>query len=178
MGISIETLSECNLWREYLLIFVCLGTKRFPFNRLLIELDKLIEEKKITEIVIAQIGHSTYIPQNFEYKRFMDPDEFENNMKNADLVITHGGTGSIIKALKAEKQVIAVPRLYKFGEHSDDHQLQIVNLFDELGYIRKVNEMENLFATINDIRNNPIKKKFKSDGKIIEIIENFINQND
>lgn len=156
------------------MIFVCVGTKRFPFNRLLKQIDILIEKDVIKDKVFAQIGHSTYKPMYYEYIDFLTPKEYNKILNKASIVISHGGTGSIVKALKAGKQVIGVPRRQEFGEHSDDHQFQIVNLFSELGYIRKVEKIEELEYAIQDILTNPITKRFRSDGRIIEIIEDYI----
>lgn len=177
MGKLVRTLSECCIWREYILIFVCLGTKRFPFNRLLKQIDKLIENGAIEDEVFAQIGNSTYLPQNFKYTHFLSPEDYEEKLNQSDIVISHGGTGAIIKALKANKQVIAVPRREKLGEHSDDHQLQIVELFSKQGLIKSVLEVDDLQQAIKDIVKNPIIKKFDSKGKIIEIIDDFIMNN-
>lgn len=58
-------------------------------------------------------------------------DEFSNEMEKANIVITHGGTGAIIGAVKKGKKVIAVPRRAKYGEHVDDHQLQLIKQFDD-----------------------------------------------
>ena len=85
------------------MIFVTLGSQKFQFNRLLIEIDRLIEEKKITEEVFAQIGYSDYKPRNYEYKEFLDRDRFADVMNMSDKVITHGGTGAIIGAVKNGK---------------------------------------------------------------------------
>lgn len=156
------------------MIFVCLGTKRFPFNRLLKQIDVLVEQELITDEVFAQIGHSTYIPKYYEYVDFLTPKEYKEKINEANIVITHGGVGSIISALKARKQVIGVPRKYELGEHADNHQFQIVELFYEQGYIKKVIEMEELERAINDCKVKPINKSFHSDGKIVDIIENFI----
>ena len=93
------------------MIFVTLGSQKFQFNRLLIEIDRLVEEGKITEEVFAQTGYSDYEPKNYEYKNFLDRDEFSDIMGKCDKVITHGGTGAIIGAVKKEKKVIAVSRL-------------------------------------------------------------------
>lgn len=158
------------------MIFVCLGTKRFAFNRLLTEIDSLIENKKVTDNVLAQIGQSDYTPVNYEYKEFMTPVEYDNAVHNADLIITHGGTGAIIKALKAHKQVISVPRREKYGEHSDDHQLQIVEFFSNNGYVKRIDEMEELEESIKTLFSNPIEKKFEGKGNIIDIIDDFIKK--
>lgn len=176
MGVFIRILSECYLRGEYILIFVCLGTKRFSFNRLLKEIDKLVKEGKVKE-VFAQIGQSTYTPQHFKFKRFITAEEYDTQVKKSDLIITHGGTGAIVKALKADKQIIAIPRLEKYGEHSDDHQLQIVDFFESNGYIRRVDYTKNLESTINNIQISPITKSFNGKGNIVDIIDEFINYN-
>ena len=56
-------------------------------------------------------------------------------MDACDVVVTHGGTGAIIGAVKDNKKVIAVPRLAKYGEHVDDHQIEIVRQFGDMGLI-------------------------------------------
>ena len=158
------------------MIFDCLGTKRFSFNRLLKKIDELVEDKIIEDRVIAQIGHSTYEPKNYKYKRFMDLNEYDSHVNEAKLVITHGGTGAIIRALKANKQVIAVPRLAKYEEHSDDHQLQIVNHFFDECYIYKVDNPSELEIALQKIKRSPITKKFSGSGNIIEILDEFIKE--
>lgn len=112
-------------------IFITLGSQKFQFNRLLIAVDKLCEKKVISgEDVFAQTGYSDYVPRNYSYNNFLDRDEFSVEMGKADIVITHGGTGAIIGAVKKGKKVIAVPRRAKYGEHVDDHQLQLIKQFD------------------------------------------------
>lgn len=93
------------------MIFVTLGSQKFQFNRLLKEIDILVKEKIIKDDVFAQIGYSDYLPQNYQYKKFLNRDEFAEMEGKADVVITHGGTGAIIGAVKKGKKVIAFPRL-------------------------------------------------------------------
>lgn len=56
------------------------------------------------EDVFAQTGYSDYVPRNYSYNNFLDRDEFSVEMGKADIVITHGGTGAIIGAVKKEKR--------------------------------------------------------------------------
>ena len=95
--------------RWNILIFITLGTQKFPFNRLLEYIDIQVEEKNIEEDVFAQIGNSTYIPQNYKYKRFIDRTEFENLLSDADIIITHAGVGTIISAVNNKKKTIIQP---------------------------------------------------------------------
>lgn len=156
------------------MIFVTLGSQKFQFNRLLIEIDRLIEAGKITEEVFAQTGYSDYEPRNYEYKSFLDRDEFANIMSKCDKVITHGGTGAIIGAVKNGKKVIAVPRLAKFGEHVDDHQLQIVEQFGNIGIIEGINEINKLNNALRCLEEKEFKDYVSNTDNIITSIEEFL----
>lgn len=151
------------------MIFVTLGSQKFQFNRLLEAVDKL----QIDEMIFAQVGYSDYKPQNYKYKKFMDRDEFENIMDNADIVITHGGTGVIIEAVKKKKKVIAVPRLEKYGEHVDDHQVQLIGQFKKLNLIYACEDMD--IKNALDVVKKTEYNEYKSNtDKIISSLENFI----
>ena len=158
------------------MIFVTLGSQKFQFNRLLKELDRLLEEKLIDEEIFAQIGASDYKPHNYEYKEFIDRDEFKKMMDKADIVIAHGGTGAIITAVKKEKKVIAIPRLAKYEEHVDDHQIQLVDEFKELNLIYPVYDEKNLEKAIKEIRKKKYNKYISNTQTIIEDIESFIEE--
>ncbi|WP_291652534.1 PssE/Cps14G family polysaccharide biosynthesis glycosyltransferase [Clostridium sp.] len=157
------------------MIFVTLGSQKFQFNRLLKEIDRLVSEKKITEEVFAQIGYSNYIPINYKYKKFLDRDEFENIMSHADKVITHGGTGAIIGAIKQEKKVIAVPRLQKYGEHVDDHQIEIVNQFEKMNLISRADDISKIDEVLSDISGKKYVQYISNTENIIDSIDDFIN---
>lgn len=156
-------------------IFITLGSQKFQFNRLLKAVDELCEKGTVdAEDVFAQIGYSDYVPQMYNYKTFLDRDEFSNEMEKADIVITHGGTGAIIGAVKKEKKVIAVPRLSKYGEHVDDHQLQLIKQFDDLNLIcpcRDTNKLETALDTVQRTKYNSYKSNTLN---IISSIEDYL----
>ena len=156
------------------MIFVTLGSQKFQFNRMLVEIDRLIEKGKITDEVFAQIGASDYKPKNFKYKDFLTQDEFKDYMKNANLVITHAGTGAIVTALKNDKLVIAIPRLARFGEHVDNHQIQIIDEFKELNFIEPVYEIEQLSDALELVKKNKYNKYISNTKNIIRDIEGVI----
>lgn len=156
------------------MIFITLGSQKFQFNRLLKEIDRLIEEKKIIEDVFAQIGYSDYKPRNYEYKEFLDREEFSRVMSKCDTVITHGGTGAIIGAVKKNKKVIAIPRLSKFEEHVDDHQIEIVNQFHDMGLILGVSNAEKLEKELIKVESLNLNSYESNTLKIIRSIEQFI----
>lgn len=151
------------------MIFVTLGSQKFQFNRLL----KAVDELKINEEVFAQIGYSDYKPMNYKYKKFLDRNEFTQIMKKSDIIITHGGTGAIMNALKQNKKVIAVPRLSKYGEHVDNHQLQIIEQFKDLDLIYACEDM-NLEKALEVVANTKYQNYKSNTHTIIKSLEKFI----
>lgn len=158
------------------MIFVCTGTQVYQFNRLLKELDLLVAEGKVTDEIFAQIGASDYKPRHYEYKEFLSADEFKEYQERAALIISHGGTGALIGASKKGKNIIAVPRLGRFGEHTDDHQLQIVNVLEKEGYVRAVYDIKKLGETISEAEKEPIKKIYDRESHVLDIIMDYIEK--
>lgn len=158
------------------MILVTVGSQKFQFNRLLKKVDELIENGTIKEEVFAQIGVSDYKPKNYKYTDFTTQDEFNKKIDEANLIITHAGTGVIVNAVKKEKKVIGIPRLAKFGEHVDDHQIQLIDEFKELNFIEPVYEIEDLEKAIKDINGKKYNKYISNTDSIIKSIEEFIMQ--
>ncbi len=146
------------------MILVTLGTQKQSFNRLL----DMIEKSNINDKIIVQAGYTKYKSKKMKMLDFVDYQEMDKLIKQADLIITHGGTGSIVTAIKQGKKVIACPRLKKYGEHVDDHQKQIVDIFSEVGYILKLDENDDLDELVQKIQTKKMIP-FKSNTT------NFIN---
>lgn len=156
------------------MIFVCAGSRGYPFDRLFREIDHLIEKQIITDRVFGQIGQTSYLPKNFEYTQYLDMNKFKEYQNEATLIISHAGTGALISALKLEKQVIAVPRLKEFGEHIDDHQLQVSRALEESGYLRVVRDIKDLENIIRLSYDAPIQKKYARPSNVLKLIDEFI----
>lgn len=156
------------------MIFVTVGSQKFQFNRLLKEIDRLIEIGEIKEEVFAQIGYSDYVPKNYKYKKFLNRDEFLIVMKKCDKVITHGGTGAIISAVKNLKKVIAIPRSSSYKEHVDEHQFQIVKEFEKTNIIMAIYTIDDLGNAIKKLENKTFNKYESNTQKIEESILEFI----
>jgi len=107
-------------------VLVTVGTHG-PFDRLVMEVERLIEEKKIRGRVAAQVGTGGYAPSNMETVATCTPEEMKGLQEDSEIVITHAGTGSILSALEAGCKVIAIPRSAWHGEHYDDHQIEILS---------------------------------------------------
>ena len=159
------------------MIFITLGSQKFQFNRLLIAVDNIIADGKINDEIFAQTGYSDYIPKNFRYKKFLSREEFSETIGKSDMVITHGGTGAIINAVKQGKKVIAVPRLARFNEHVDDHQFQIVKQFEELNIIESCYKVEDIGKLIQIVRNKTYDCYVSNTERIINSIEEYISEN-
>lgn len=156
------------------MIFITLGSQKFQFDRLLKTVDDLIEKGIITDEVFAQSGYSSYQPKYYKYKKFLDRKEFYTMEGQADIVITHGGTGAIIGAVKQGKKVIAAPRLAKYGEHVDDHQIQLLKQFENMDIIETCYDLDILGETIQKTKGKTYKQYISNTNRIIDSIQNYI----
>lgn len=158
------------------MILVLLGTQDKPFDRLLKMVDKEITDGNIKEKVIAQVGCTKYESKNIETFDLIPREEMEKLISEANIIITHGGVGFITDAIKQNKKIIAVPRLQKYGEHVNDHQLQIIEEFAKKGYLLPLYENDSLSNVLKGIKSFKVKKYIKN-HKIIDIIEEYISKN-
>lgn len=159
------------------MIFITLGSQKFQFNRLLRAMDELVASGEIADEVFAQSGYSDYEPQHYRFQRFLDREEFDEMIGKSDVVITHGGTGAIIGAVKQGKKVIAVPRRAMYGEHVDDHQIQLVTQFRELNLIFECDDCSKLGEALQKIRQLEFGSYRSNTQTIIDSIERYIEEN-
>lgn len=158
------------------MIFVTVGSQKFQFNRLLKEVDELIEKEIIKDEVFAQIGVSDYKPKNYEYVNFMSQNDFGEKIDESDMIITHAGTGIIVNSIKKGKKVVAIPRLSKYQEHVDDHQMQLIKEFEELNLIEPVYEINELKNAIEKAKNKKYNRYISNINLIINSIKEFIDK--
>lgn len=158
------------------MIFVATGTQKFQFNRLLAKIDELISKNKINEELFAQIGHSTYIPKNYSYKRFMSKEEYEKYMDLASVVISHGGVGTILEARNKGKAVVVVPRLSQYDEHVDNHQMDITKKFskEKIILMCERESLEDLPKKIEYAKKFKFKSYKKNNEKFVRSFERIL----
>ena len=159
------------------MIFVTVGSQ-LTFDRLLKAVDKEIEAGNIKDQVIVQGGKTKYKSKYMTIIKYLDLDEFENYIKNADLIISHGGVGSIIDALKYNKTVIATPRLKKYKEALNDHQIQIIENFGIEGYIIPLLDLTELNLAIEKVKTFKPKKYKSNTRNMVKLIEDYIDKED
>ncbi len=152
------------------MIVVLTGTGPDSFERLIKPLDELAGLRK-WEIFI-QLGHTPFEPRWCEYERFIERSRLMKIIEEAELVITHGGFGSMRDALALGKSVLAIPRRFEFKEVQDDHQEELVDELERKGYVISVRDMSNLETAIEKARNFSPGTVPKS--KIPQLITNYL----
>ncbi|MBQ8434817.1 MAG: glycosyl transferase [Oscillospiraceae bacterium] len=157
------------------MIFVAVGTQKFQLNRLLMKIDELIESGKIKgDNVFAQTGHSDYVPKHYQYKKFLNKNEFDSCISECEILITHSGVGTIIAGMKCKKPIIVFPRLAKFKEHVDDHQLQIADSFSEQNFVLLCNENDDLMELIEKTKVTVFSVYNSQKNNVIDEIRRYL----
>lgn len=140
------------------MIFVTVGTHEQPFDRLIEYVDNLKRDGVLNEKVIIQTGYSTYEPQYCEWQKLYPYKKMIELVKQARIVITHGGPSSFIMPLQINKTPIVVPRRFEYNEHVNDHQVAFSKaVADRMGTILVVDNMEdlkNMILNYDDIISN------------------------
>jgi len=141
------------------------------FERLIKRMDEIAGT--IDEEVIMQIGHSKYIPQNAKYFKFVTEEELKKFCHEARVVVTHGAM-TIIDALEQGTPVIAVPRLQKYGEHINDHQLYFVQELEKAGKVIALYDVDKLAEALGkaDLKAPQLAK----DKRLVNALKKYIAQ--
>ncbi len=158
------------------MILVTLGTQDKSFHRLLKAIDDKIKENKITDEVVVQAGHTKFESDNMTIYDFVEYDQFDSLIRSCDILITHGGVGSIITGLNNGKKVIAAARLKQYKEHTNDHQLQIIDNFSKKGYILKLSDFEKIDEVINEAKTFVPNEYQSNRPEFIDLIEKTIEE--
>lgn len=157
-------------------IFVMFGTQDKRFDRLM---DAILSSKSVEQHdFYMQLGYTVGdFGEKVHYQQYYLEEELLEEIEKADIVITHAGVGSIVAALKLNKRTIVVPRLGKYKEQNNDHQIQIMNRYKENGYIIALEDLSKLDETIENAVHF-IPKEYQADKQgILDEIVTFIQEN-
>jgi UDP-N-acetylglucosamine transferase subunit ALG13 len=139
-------------------ILVTVGTHHQPFTRLIRALPTLPSRD-----AVVQYGHSP--PPAWRSAReavpFLAYDQLAALMDAADVVVTHAGVGSVLTALRMGHTPIVVPRLARFDEHVDDHQIELTQTLEETGRVIAVWEIDELASSVASV---PPRTEVRSTG--------------
>lgn len=156
------------------MILVILGTQDKQFPRLLEAVDREIKNGNIKDKVIVQAGQTKYQSDNMEILDLVSAPEFDKLIDEADLIITHGGAGSILNAIKKGKKIIAAARLAEYKEHHNDHQKQIIKEFADQGYLLELENFNELDKIIEKSKKFKPKKFVSNTDNMVKLLENYI----
>jgi exopolysaccharide biosynthesis glucuronosyltransferase PssE len=164
------------------MIFLTLGTQ-LPFDRLVKAVDEWSLANPSTEIFgqIATSNSDHYLPKNFSWKDFVDPQEYKNLYEKADLIVAHAGMGSIITAMTNAKKILIMPRSAQLNEHRNDHQLATADRFkDRDGIYVAENEqvLPSYLSKLTCAGENDAFQKLSdfADQTLIDAISDFIHK--
>lgn len=149
-----------------------MGTHNQGFDRLAKRVDEIA--KGVGEDVIIQRGHTAYTPKHASFFDFATRDEMRRLVKKARVIVSHGGAGSIIFALSAGKPVVVVPRLKRYGEHVNDHQLELARALEEGGKVRAVYDIEELETALKTMDDAIFIRE--EEPVMIGVIKNYLRE--
>jgi len=156
------------------MIFVTVGTM-YPFDRLIKSVDEAVGKSLIAEDIFAQIGHSKYKPKYIRHIVDVDRDTFIGYVKDSSAIIAHAGIGTIAMAMHYNKPLLVMPRLTRYKEHVNNHQLDTARTFAELGYVLAVYSSQDIIAKIRELREFAPQKRAADKKAIIIRINKFLH---
>jgi beta-1,4-N-acetylglucosaminyltransferase len=155
------------------MIFVTVGMHYQSFDRLIRRMDEIAA--KIDEEVIMQIGSTSYEPKNAKNFRFLDADEkIQELYKEARVVVSHCGAGTILSVSQFNKPLVLVPRLQEFGEHIDNQQLELAEALAERKGIEVVYDVEALEHALNEVQ-LPEYDRGKDRERLINFLRDYLS---
>ena len=146
----------------------------FAFERLVRKMDYIAGH--INEEVIMQIGETKYHPKHAKYFDFTSEQEIKELCRRAGIVVTHGGVGMILDALQEGVPVIVVPRLKKYGEVIDDHQLSLARELEKGNKVTVVYNIDELEAALEE--QSAKQMDFVRDRRLVDALKKYIAQFD
>lgn len=157
-------------------LFVPLGTQKFPFNRLIKALNGLVERGlyKPEEIVMQSSIYE--VEPNFSHYELIPAAQFDELIDKAQLVITHSGVNSIISCMKRKKPLIIVPRLKKYGEHVDNHQVEIAELMKQKFDVVVIEDLSKLEEAIEEARHHEYKPWVSHNAELVSAIKDLVDK--
>lgn len=153
------------------MVFVAIGTQKQQFTRIFekIENSKLLENEEI----VAQSGFTNFESKKIKMLGFIEEEKLKEYMNKSDFVICHGGVGTIFSSLNMNKKVLVVPRLKKYKEHKNDHQLEICKELEKEGYILYLKEDEDFDKKIEELKKKEFKK-YVSNEEYLKVLKEVI----
>ncbi len=158
------------------MIFVAVGTQ-FPFDRLIKYMDDWAKSNE--EKVIAQISEGEYLPENVEWHRFLEGNQYNEYVESASVFVSHAGMGNIITARENQTPIIVMNRQFALGEHRNDHQAEGLNWMGKLEGVYTASNQSQLFdhlAQSKNLTRIDSSKKIVGNSQLSSYIADFIDK--
>lgn len=126
--------------------FVSVGNAQQPFTRLLDEVARI--SPQLPQPVLVQHGHTPFAAAGCVAVDFLDPARYAEQIRTARVLVLHAGAGSVLHAIESGHVPVVVPRLARFGEHVNDHQLAFARQLAQAGRVLLVEEAAQLAAAV------------------------------
>ena len=146
------------------MIFVTVGTT--DFDALVRHVDELAPS--LGREVVAQIGRGEYLPTNMEWFRFapsLDP-----YFGRAEVVVSHGGLGTIIEVLQRGVKLIGVSNPDRYDLHQED----ILRALSDRGHMVWCRRLDDLAQAIERIRDQEFTPYQSPPCRISEVIREHL----
>lgn len=120
-------------------IFVTVGSQ-MPFERLVAAVDRFVGSASAVGAapalsVLGQVGATASRPRAFESVMGLPAMAYEREVREADLVVAHAGTGTIFTALAHGTPLLVLARRADLGETRNDHQDATALRFEARGLL-------------------------------------------
>ncbi len=159
------------------LVFATVGAT-LPFDRMVEMVAKLKTRGDMPEDLVIQTGIGGFAPSGLQTFETLPFESMLSYLKEADIVICHGGTGSLITALREGCRIIVIPRLFEKGEHYDNHQKEITRAFAGRGLVMAANTLEELAEALKTARTRPPVSATTNPSRLIDYLADILAENE
>lgn len=157
------------------MIFATVGTQ-LPFDRLIMTIDKWQSFHGVKDC-FAQVGPKGKTPKSLPSAATLTPEQFATNIAKCKVIVSHAGMGTILSALGAGKPIIIMPRLAKYAEHRNDHQLATVDRLRGRAGIHAALDEADLMAKLDQLSSLKAGDGFSTDAspELLAAVSHFIS---
>lgn len=130
-------------------VFVTVGTDHHPFDRLVEWFDRWASDRRVDGArCLVQTGTSTP-SRSSRSKDFLGYEDMLSALAEADIVVSHAGPGTIAECRRAGIRPVVVPRIRRFGEAVDDHQVAFARMLASQGLVDVAETPQQLAAALD-----------------------------
>ena len=140
------------------MIFATCGSSPVAFDRMMQALAAL----PAAELTV-QHGPSPAPPSASAYP-FLPFGTMVELMEQADIVVSHAGVGSIMCALQAGHVPVVFPRLKRYSETVDDHQVELATALSKRGTVMVATTAEELVQAVRSVPPRTDHEAFPADS--------------